>query len=111
MASAMSGPLELDQCVKRHTKLVENRSAIEVRQLDDEGTAHNLSAGPTEQLDSGSCGTPGRDQIVDQQDARARGNRIFVDLDAVGSVLKLIVGTDGLPGQFALLADRNERDG
>ncbi len=51
---------------------------------------------------------PGGDQIVHQQDRLADAERVLVDLDDIDAIFELVVLTDGLGGQLALLADRHE---
>ena len=82
--------------------------AAEFRQVDDEGGRDNLSTRAADQFDRRLGGATGGDEVVDQEDACARGNGILVDLDRIDAVFEAVVLANGPPRQLALLADRDE---
>ena len=50
----------------------------------------------------------GSDQVVDDQDALPRRDRVVVDLDGVDPVFERVLLPDGLPRQLAFLSDGDE---
>src|SRR5262245_40664257 len=84
------------------------RRAAEIGQIDDEGSADHLGLELAQELDRGLRRAARGDQIVNEQHRFARGDGVLVNLDHVDAVFELVVLTDGLARQLALLADRDE---
>jgi hypothetical protein len=53
----------------------------EIGKVDDEGGLRDVTTRGTQQLCRGERSAAGRDQVVDDQDARAGPDRVGMDLD------------------------------
>src|SRR5262245_16632145 len=80
-------------------------------QIDDEAALHDLTPGILDKLGRGAGCSTGGDEIVDQQYPLPGCDRVDVHLDAIGTVLELVVAAYGLPWQLAFLAQWNESSG
>src|SRR6476660_4238110 len=96
------------QRVALDPKLGEAGAAAKVRQVDDEGRAHDFRIQLTQQFDRSSRRAAGGDEVVDEQHRLAWLQRILMDLDNVDSVLEFVLLANGLRRKLALLADRHE---
>src|SRR3546814_14990421 len=67
-----------------------------------------MAARSRHELDGGLRRAAGRNQVVDQQHARAFVNGVGMNFDRIGSIFKIVFLADGLPRQLALLAHRHE---
>ena len=79
-------PFEADERAHRHVELAQPSGAAEVGQVDDEAGGEHLRAQLAQQLDRALGRAAGGDQIVDQDDAVAKGERVILvdDLIATG---------------------------
>jgi len=92
----------------RTTQPLEPRDAAELRQGDDESTLDDVGPDFVEEFDRRRGGPPGRDQIVDQQNARPGLDCTDVDLDTVAPVFEIEATSDRPARQLAGLSKRNE---
>ncbi len=83
-------------------------TAAQERKLDQKTAAHNHSTELLDQLAQGTRGAARGEQIVVDKHALAGPNRVTVKLQAVESILKLVLGADRLIGQLAGLARKRE---
>src|SRR5262249_59531425 len=83
-------------------------SAAQFRQIDDETGGQNFGADllekPHRRLGRAARG----DEIVDENDAFAFDQRVFVHFHFIDAVFERIADTDALKRQFAFLADRHK---
>src|SRR5581483_6169319 len=73
-------------------------------ELDDEPAADDLSAAAGDQLERRRRRAAGGEQVVDQEHAMLRPERVAVDLERVATVLELVARGVGLVRQLARLA-------
>src|SRR6266404_4943598 len=107
-AEATSVPLELAQAEYFQATSFQPLAAAVIRQIDHEAAFHHDSAHLLDQLRSRFGSAAGGDQVVQQQHAVARADRIDVDFDPIATVFELVVVPDRLGRELAFLADRNE---
>src|SRR5215813_15081046 len=105
---ARSMALEGNERAHRDVELADLVGPAELRQVDDEAGRQHLGAELAQQPDGPLRGAAGRDQVVDQDDALALGDRVLVHLHLVEAVFERIGDRDPLVRQLALLADRHE---
>src|SRR6266403_2284087 len=107
-AEATSVPLELAQAEYFQATSFQPLAAAVIRQIDHEAAFHHDSAHLLDQLRSRFGSAAGGDQVVQQQHAVARADRIDVDFDPIATVFELVVVPDRLGRELAFFADRNE---
>src|ERR1019366_8428938 len=86
----------------------ELRAALEEVEFDREAEAGDLAAKLTHQLHRRLHGAAGGEQIVDDDHALSRLDRVEMDFEGVGSVLQVVAHAGGLCRQLLRLAHGNE---
>jgi hypothetical protein len=77
--------------------------AAQIREVDDEGSRHDLTARLTQEVDRGSCGASGRHKVVDQKQPVARLDGIGVNFDRIDPVFEGVFLADDAGRQLAFL--------
>src|SRR5882762_2936074 len=96
------------QGADRHLQLRESARAAQIRQIDNETRGEHLGAQGTQQPHGRGRRSPGRDEVVHQDDLFAASNTVLVNLDLVATVLERVRQAHGGVGELALLANGNE---
>src|SRR5262245_56184311 len=83
-------------------------ASVQIGELDEERDALDPPAELLDEPDSRPCRSSSRQQIVDNQNALSRLDRILVHFQAVTAVFQLVGGAHRRRRQFAELAHRHE---
>src|SRR3954447_2208923 len=97
------GASVLDDAVRE--VIAQPLSTLEEEQLDEEGKANDFCLERLDQLDRPQNGAASGEQVVHDEHALARLERVLVDLESVGAVLEGVLDAGRLGGQFAQLPD------
>jgi hypothetical protein len=103
-------PVERHQRPDRDVHRAQFRSPAEIGQIYDEAGRDHVGADLAQQFYRTLGGTPGRDQIVDQDDALAGMYGVGVHLHFIEAVFQRIGDPHGGVRQFSLFPDRHEAD-
>src|SRR4051812_46574420 len=98
--------LEMDEAFNGPSRVMP--PAVEEVELDEKAKPDDVAAEPLDKLDSRADGAAGREQVIDDQDALPRLDRVTVNLQRRGSVLQRVVDVDRLRRQLADLSYRDE---
>src|SRR5690606_20243467 len=101
-------PVERNQSMAGDAIALQELQAAEVGKIDDERRAHDLPFRAVQKLHGRFRRAACRDQIINDQDALAGGDRVFMNFDDIDAVFQRVFLADRLPGELALLADGNE---
>src|ERR1041385_5296579 len=99
---------ESAQRVNPHPVLLQPLPTWQVRQLDYEAALDDVRVHLLDERQRRERGATCREQLIEDDDARALRDAIDVRLDAVRAVFELVVVTDRCGGELARLADRYE---
>src|SRR4029453_15073358 len=99
---------ELTQRQHGITQLLGAGATAQIRPVDDERAAHDRSAGHADELERRFRRAAGCDQVVHEQHALAVFQRVSMHLEAIDTVLELVVLAEILGGQLAALPYRHE---
>src|SRR5437867_12070606 len=83
-------------------------ASFERAQLDEECEGDDLPFELLHELYRPGNGAPGRQEVVHNEDARARFEGVLVHLEGRRSVLEVVFDANHVGGQLAKLADRDE---
>ena len=83
-------------------------SASKSLKFDKYANADDLAAESLDQIAARDKCSASGDEIIYDQDAMPRLDRICMDLQRVGAVFKFVILGDGVEGQFAGLAYRDK---
>ena len=107
--SSMS--LERHQRAHGHVHRAQFGGAAEIGQVDDEARRNDIGADLAEQFHRALGGAAGGDEIVDQDDALARLDRVGMHFHFIDAVFQRIGDPHRGMRQLAFLADRHEAGG
>src|SRR5215210_2680353 len=87
---------------------LEAGAAVQVGEFYKEGDAGHGTTGVLDELAHRTGGSPGGEQVVDDEDAGTGRDGVIVGFEGVGPVLELVGGGDGLAGEFVGFAGEDE---
>lgn len=83
-------------------------AAVEVCEFDQDGDSEEVAAEFGDELSGGGGGATGCEEVVDEDEVIARGDRVFVDFDDGFAVFEGVGDLASFPWEFAFFADEDE---